>query len=235
MDDNKEYIPIPKQISVYAPDYFTTKLMYFKSDEINTNSSSTIKSNLLKLNCAYRPDGTAHDANGYDIWSNIYKQNRVIGATVNMVWRCQDKGGGAANYPDIRCGYEILGNLGDAATTFNKMMEKKHRKHVGDITTCFGINVVAGTIIQLSNKPYQCSANYVYNPNKVPDNIVDYENDPTTWNAVNSSPITPHYLNMWIVESYGIAKSCILEMEVVYTVQWRELRYDTGLLLMDVE
>lgn len=232
IDENKQYIPIPKQISVYAPDYFTTKLMYFKRNLITTNASNILQQNIIKINSAYRPDATAHDANGYDIWSNIYKQNRVIGATVNMVWRCMDTGGGAASNPDIRCGYEILGNLGDSATTFDKMMEKKHKKHVGDITSCIN----SGTApIPLANKPYQCSATYVYNPNKVPDNITDYENDPTTWDAVNSTPTNPHYLNMWTVETNNLAKTCWIEMEIVFTVQWRELRYDTGILVQDTE
>lgn len=235
-NESKNNIPIPKRISVYAPDYFTTKLLYYKTFTGNTNSSTSIANSFYVLNSAYRPDvygggGSAHSANGYDIWAGIYKQHRVIGSVVQLKWTALDSG---TNVPAItRVGYEILGNTDDMAPTFAKGMEKLHFHHVGDITQykTTAADKPAG------NLACQAAASYVYNPDKIPDNVADYSNDPSTWLAVNSAPTTDkHTINQWAVDFAGSnARPIQFEIRIIYTVQWRELRYDKGILDIDTD
>lgn len=220
---------IPRSIATYAPEYFTIRLKYFGSLPISTNATGTLKTQAFKLNNIYRPDGSAHDVNGYDLWAGIYKYNRVIGAVCKMTWTYFDTNADAAI---IRCGYEVLGSTGDAATTYDKGMEKQHFSYVGDVSA--GVQIRNTTSNgSVGNIPYKLSAEYVYNPSKIADNIEDMSEN-STFVAFGAAADTPHTLNMWAVDmNSSQARIMKFECQMIYTVQLRELRYDNGMLVQD--
>lgn len=224
---------IPRSIAMYAPEYFTIRLKYFETGTLTTNASATLITQALKLNNIYRPNGSAHDPNGYDVWAGLYKYNRVIGAKVKMRWVYAD----STLSPCIaRCGYEVLGTSTDAATTFKIGMEKQHFKYVGDISSAIGKRSTTTAAETTGNNgcvPYCVSAEYMYNPTKIADNVEDLSEN-STFIAFGAAADTPHTLNMWTVD-YGntLQRVINLEYQIEYTVQLRELRYDNGMLVQD--
>lgn len=226
--------PIPKSIAIYAPEYFTVRLKFFSTTLATLNASSSLYGKELKLNNIYRPDGTAHDVNGYDLWAGIYKYNRVISADVNMSWIYFDD---SKNPIQARCGYEILGTAStDKATTFNIGMEKQHFHYVGDISAGLQKVCTASGAESTYNSgaiPYKLNASYHYNPRKIADAVEDTTEN-STFIAFGSAADTPHTLRQWAVDTNSAtSKNVLVETQIIYTVQLRELRYDNGMLVAD--
>jgi len=224
---------IPRSIAVYAPEYFTIRLKFFESTAVTSNGSSTLATSLLRLNNIYRPLATAHDPNGYDVWASLYKYNRVIGCVVKMRWVYADS---TLSPGLMRCGYEILGSTSDTATTFKIGMEKQHFHYVGDVSSAIGKKSnTAGSETTGNNGcvPYCQTAEYVYNPTKISDNLEDLSEE-NTFVAFGATAAVPHTLSMWTTDyTSSLARVVNFEVSVVYTVQLRELRYDNGMLVED--
>lgn len=232
--------PIPKSIAIYAPEYFTVRLKYFSSTLATINASSTLYGKEIKLNNIYRPDGTAHDVNGYDLWAGVYRYNRVIGADVKMSWTYFDD---SKNPIQMRVGYEILGDvrngggtLIDRAPTFLIGMEKQHFHYVGDISAGLSkISTTSGSesTYNAGNIPYKLHAEYRYNPGQIADAVEDMTEN-STFVAFGAAADTPHTIRQWAVDTNGAtAKTLLVETQIIYTVQLRELRYDNGMLTTD--
>lgn len=205
-------VPVPRQISKIAPDYFTIKLPY--ADQ-NVFTGLGLVTHNLALNDIVDVDQTSagHQPMGRDTWASIFKYYRVLGCKVSIDFYNREGFASADQDKHVLVGYELLDDVTANSQSKLAFMETKNAER----------QILTPTFVGGSS---HCRMEYEYSPSKWTHHVTERGIE-ERWTAINSQPNVKHFLQIRACYIDGThfastALDVLFNFHIQFIVQFRE-------------